>query len=762
MIVYKDTVGEPQRPPGPQLSALGLPSALSQALFDLYGDDIHLTPPQEWACNHGLLSGSGDYLVCTPTNSGKTLVGVLKVFHDALQHNVRSIYVVPLKALAEEKFTEFTAVADGITRHGGPIVKVTITTGDYQLTEDFLGSPPPDDGQVVICTPERLEVMLRNSSNHCWAMKVGSYVIDEFHLLGDQRRGGTVESLITRIFTLGGTSQIIGLSATIGNLEDIRSWFAANGRDVNATVLGFRYPRLHRTIQVIDDRDDFVVRTAQAVAGNPTRGMLVFAYTKKDTEKLADLLRKTIDPPEIVSCFHAGLTMERRKAIADAVRSRAIRIVTATTSLKMGVNFPVTDVIIRDATWEGYKKLAVADVLQMMGRAGRGDITGKSVLLCKAESEAGYYRTALASGFIEDVQPQLCPRATSDFRGKKGKGQLTVSVNPLAAMVLTELSIREEARLPEIEEFLNRSFSAHQKTFQTDAILEVVNLLEDGKVAFRKEESEETYLPTKLGRTVSMTGLSPESGAILAGFLRALINLSEKEREQGQNKPNFLGRLRPLDLIFLSLAAYESRPHWTGKPSSRAILQVQEYIESLPPEEKPLVNLWRSDDSDRFPTRRLLATLRVERGPSQKATELIFYRILQTAILIHRHSRGEKLDVLAKEYKTSEGQLEGGLKFTILWVLNTLAQICDPAKCYKLNSLRMIILEMIDNVSLGASLGKLLTIEGVGKRTVYRLMDHGIRDIYQLENVTKEKLENWGIAKQKITAILTRVRREYR
>lgn len=761
MIIYEDLVGTAERLAGRRLSTTPLPPPLLGSLMDFYGSDIQLTPPQEWALGNGLVDGPCSMLICSSTNSGKTLVGILKLFQEATVHGHRSVYIVPLKALAEEKVLEFSTIAEGISRHGGPQVKISITTGDYQITNDFLGSPPPEDGQVVICTPERLEVMLRNPENHAWARQVGAYIIDEFHLLGEGKRGATVESLVTRIFALGGTPSIIGLSATFGNLPDIEQWFSANDQQVKTYRSDHRYPKLHRSVAVTEDSNTLVLQRARDVISDPDRGMLVFVYTKRDAEKLAALLASETGAPDQICYFHAGLPRDQRKVLAQAIRDRRIRIVATTTSLKLGMNFPVTDVIIRDPIWEGKKRLQTADVLQMMGRAGRGNVTGEATIICNNTELGEHYTKELTLGNVGSIIPQLIPLPPTHYT-RKSKTPEIPSINPLGSMVLTEFVVRGKASPKEIVAYVSRSYSASMGLIPSQKIKETITALESGKMIYHQEGSEDTFAPTKLGRTISLSGISPESGAILAGFLRALINLAEKERESKPVPTNYLKRLSDLDFIFISLVAFENRQNWLSKPSKKAIEQTQQYIESLPPEEKPLVNLWRAEDSATHPTRRLLATLRIEQGSSPAATEAIFYRIMQTAILLHRHAKGTTLEHLAREYNTDEGKLEDSLKFTSIWVLNVISQICDSRKCYKLDFLKMKVLELIDNISLGATLGKLLNINGIGKVTVMKLIDNGIKSIEHLATLHLEDLYRLGLDHKKAKLISRFVQRSSR
>src|SRR5207249_3855878 len=139
------------------------------------------------------------------------------------------------------------------------------------------------------------------------------------------------------------------------------------------------------------------------------------------------------------------------------------------------------------------------------------------------------------------------------------------------------------------------------------------------------------YEVTKLGRTVTLSGVCPESGAVMAGFLRALIQLDAKRVQPDGSRPRYLSRLTDMDSLFLALTAFEARDAWLETPSQKARSDVQEYVETLAPEDKPLVNLWRTEDSADHPTRRLLGTLSI---PPGNRPETVFYRVLRTAVLL--------------------------------------------------------------------------------------------------------------------------------
>jgi len=278
--------------------------------------------------------------------------------------------------------------------------------------------------------------------------------------------------------------------------------------------------------------------------------------------------------------------------------------------------------------------------------------------------------------------------------------------------------------------------------------------LERDKLVYKVENSESTYAPTKLGRTTAWCGLSAESGAMLAGFLRALIRLSQKKKEKDGKKHDYLRRLTSLDLLFVAIAPFEGRGYVPRKISKQRRSEIQSKIEALDPEDKPLLNLWRSADSSDYPTRRLLSSLRLPKVAIEKDAEGVFYCHMMMAVLLYEHSQGKGLDTLADQYGMRIGVLESGLKFTTTWMLNCLAQICSPGRCYNLNFLAMRCFELMENLSFGSTLGKLLSVKGIGRKTVQKLVDNNVVSIEDLSSKVENDLISLGIVRgQAIKAI---------
>jgi helicase len=768
-ISYQDMVGSKVRVGSMRLSgAEMIPRVLREALVSKYGHDLLISPPQQDALDAGVVRKNGkDFLVCAPTNSGKSLIGWLRMFTAAIEGGHRSVYVAPLKALAEEKAAELRDIAQHVKAAGGPPIKVTITTGDYQRTEDFLGSPPPDSGELVICTPERLEVMLRNPENIEWARAVQTYVLDECHLLGDRTRGRVMEILITRLLVSCPWSSLIGLSATMGGVARVVSWLEHTGRKVCLIQTDYRYPQLERIVGHCDSKAEFVINYAGEVFGDLTRSLLVFVSTREACGTVAELINSKLGSA-FATTFNAGLSLDQRNSAAAALRECARRCVVTTTSLKMGVNFPVTDVIVFDSLLRGSTgcfPLPLGDILQMMGRAGRGDLSGRATLLCQDVHQAEEYAEKFRTRTLEEILPQLARKPA--HRRLRGKPAPKMSTEPLHSIVLTEVTGRAATNLDDLKSFVCHTYSGVCGNLEGSMVRHSVEELLKGKLIEEAEGRQGFYTARKLGRTVALCGLSPESGAMLAGMIRALIRMSQNDRERGRDY-DYIGALTDLDLLFLAVSTFECRDRWLPLASTKAVGDLQTFIEALPPEDKPLFNRWRRADSQEYPTRRLLSTLQVPYDSTKQNEEGQFVRILATATLLYRHAKGESLKSLALLHTrgrsiVAEGDLESGLKFSAVWVLSCLAQICDPKKCYDLPRIQLRALNLIEDVSVGSELGKLRQLDGIGRRTIESLTNAGFASFEQIRLTSLDSIrKRTGLSAEKLEMISKYVHRRNR
>ncbi len=746
-VVYDDVIGSPTRPEGPRISSLNLATPLSEALVEFLGGDLVLTPPQADAIEQGVLDTNRHFIVSAPTNSGKTLIALLRIFHRSLLKGGRFIYVVPLKALAEEKAAELKSLAKLIVQAGGREIAIGISTGDYLISEDFPDSPPPNTAEVLVCTPERLEVLLRNPDSHQWARSVDTYVLDEFHILGDGNRGARFETLVTRLLLTCPQSTLLALSATFGSVEMVAKWLGGDQGPATVVTSTFRYPRLHRRLVCDHEKDKYVLDLAKEITHDSDRSLIVFVYRKGDVEKLAKRVGELFQAPGQVAAFHSGVSPSKKKELAVAFRDKRVRVIVCTTTLAMGVNTPATDVVIRDTVFHGFGRLNVSDIQQMTGRAGRGSREGNATVLFSEKEEWAGLASAMRDGDILPLRPQLLPLQYRASARRREQGE--AESRRLATALLTHIAGRKSANADELVAFLGRTYSGTCSAVSGSEVLATVQELVSDKLIYQIENSESTYAATKLGRTVSMAGLSAETGGMFGAFLRAMIGLSEKQREHEPHSESLLRRLTGLDLIVLCLASFETRDFLLPKLKAEQLRKLEEYLELLPPNEKPILNLWRHSDSANYPTRRLLTTLRFPGDPESG----VLWRLLRTGAMLCDHAHGRQLDDLITSYGGYEGDFEGRIKPAVIWLLNSLAQICTGTKCYKLDFIAIRAYELMQDLVVGGSLGKLLAVDGIGIKSIDKLLSAGIRRFEDLTAIRPEALLAMGLGQQQVNAI---------
>jgi len=187
-----------------------LPEEIYEVLKNQKIDELR--PAQKKALEAGLLEGK-NLLVCTPTSSGKTLIAEFAMLDAILKGRGKALYIVPMKALASEKFRDFKS------RYGG-LIRVALSIGDTDSSDNYL-----IEYDIIICTAEKLDSLIRHSAP--WIKFISVVIIDEIHMINDPGRGPTLEILITLLREILKNVQIIALSATIGNPQELASWLKA-------------------------------------------------------------------------------------------------------------------------------------------------------------------------------------------------------------------------------------------------------------------------------------------------------------------------------------------------------------------------------------------------------------------------------------------------------------------------------------------------------------------------------------------------------
>jgi len=193
-----------------------------------------LRPAQHKAIDAGIFQDK-NLLICTPTASGKTLVAELAIMNAIFHDRGKCVYIVPLRALASEKFEFFKKMYE---------FKTAISSGDIDSADSYL-----EKYDLIITTSEKFDSLIRHKAK--WLFKVKVVIIDEIHLLNDSSRGPTLEIIITILKQELSKMQLIGLSATIGNPKDLAKWL-----DAELIIDTWRPVKLHKGV-FLDNEIEF-------------------------------------------------------------------------------------------------------------------------------------------------------------------------------------------------------------------------------------------------------------------------------------------------------------------------------------------------------------------------------------------------------------------------------------------------------------------------------------------------------------------------
>src|SRR2546425_2851319 len=243
-----------------------------------------LYPPQADAIGPALL---GENLVLAiPTASGKSLVAYLAILASVLRGG-KALYIVPLRALAAEKYEdlkEFESIG----------IKVGISVGDYDSAD-----PTLEKLDVIVATSERADSLLRHRTN--WLQRLSVVVADEVHLINDADRGPTLEVTLAKLRQVNPQSQVLALSATIKNSEELARWLEAEHitsewRPVPLKQGVYFDGLVHftdQTVQEVKVREDDMSGLVTDVLASGGQA-LVFVNTRRSTEALAKSLARDV------------------------------------------------------------------------------------------------------------------------------------------------------------------------------------------------------------------------------------------------------------------------------------------------------------------------------------------------------------------------------------------------------------------------------------------------------------------------------------
>jgi helicase len=384
-----------------------------------------LYPPQIDSVKAGLLEGKS-ILVSAPTASGKTLIAILAIIGYLSKNKGKVIYLSPLRALAAEKFLEFKKLENLSI---GNKIQVGISTGDFDNIEKKL-----DKNNILILTNEKMDSIIRKGVD--WIDEIGLVISDEIHLIGDDTRGPTLEMVLTQLKRLEHQPQILGLSATITNSNELANWLGCilvqsvwrpvpltegvcdggivtmnDGTtfDVDNTIRG---TAIDLGIQCVKHGGQSLIfaETRARSKSLATKAMdgVEQLLKKKEISELAKISKKILSTNENtdlvrtlailvkkgVGFHHAGLNQTCRQIIETEFRKGTIKLLSSTPTLAAGVNLPARRVVISsvsryNAQVGANRPISILEYKQLCGRAGRPqfDKYGESIIVGKGNGD---------------------------------------------------------------------------------------------------------------------------------------------------------------------------------------------------------------------------------------------------------------------------------------------------------------------------------------------------------------------------------------
>jgi len=499
---------------------------LSTALIDHFESRgiKELYPPQAAAVDAGVCEGRR-LVAAVPTASGKTFVATLAM----VTADGPGLYIVPLRALAREKYETFSDL---------PGVSVGISTGDFDSSAADLG-----DNDIVVATSEKVDSAIRNGAD--WIADLACVVVDEVHLVGSESRGPTLEVTLATLQRRTPGVQIVALSATVANPDELADWLDAGlvqstWRPVDLRTGVYAESEVTfddgtaRRVGVDGDPDDATDATDALVAEAVDDGgqALAFVRSRREAETLAERLSGVGSSPDVadeirdldgtatgrrladcieggVAFHHAGLRSAHRIAVERAFRNRRLRAICATPTLAAGVNVPARRVVIRDQkryTGSGMEWLPTLEVHQMCGRAGRPhlDPYGEAVLVGDETTREDLWERYVEAG-PERVESKLA------------------DANALRTHVLSIVASDFAASREGVLDVLDATFFSHGTPTETlGSVVDtaVADLVEMGMIV-----AGGGLDATDLGTQVSRQYVTPETGARVVDGLRTAASM---------------------------------------------------------------------------------------------------------------------------------------------------------------------------------------------------------------------------------------------
>ncbi len=346
-------------------------------------------------------------LLLSPTGSGKTEAAILPLFHKILNDEptpISTLYITPLRALNRDMLGRLIEYGEELG------IRTQVRHSDISASARRQIVTHPAD--ILITTPESLQILLNGKRLRQIIRNVRYVVVDELHEAAQNERGSQLAIALERLRSVAGDFQRIGLSATVGNAEELSEFLSPTKK---AEIIKVDIEKkLEMSLLIPPDsgeQEAEVMGCDPGYAGAITymwslisrhSGTLVFVNTRSAAEDIAFRLRLWLnDPP--VQVHHGSLSKSSREAAEQDFKAGKIKALICTSSLELGIDIGSADLVIQFNSSRQINKL-----IQRVGRSGhwiqkvsRGHIICSDIIELE---EAMAIVSHIRGGHLEDIQ----------------------------------------------------------------------------------------------------------------------------------------------------------------------------------------------------------------------------------------------------------------------------------------------------------------------------------------------------------------------